>query len=521
MGGTERGTARDGWLWADGDPYDYQNWGDGEPNDWPGHNPPGEDATHIRNDGMWNDDRAGTTLGQAAGANNPYIVKYKTNTATQQISNFVPGPKGGAGTWGVREIAQNGGTGNLGEATQSALFQRAASRASVDYQAPVLNLWDSDGRGNFGNDTNYRVVTNGIAGADPDPASENDVDNVTVIATGRVRIPRSGVWTFGVNSDDGFRLSIAGKSFTNPTNGEIVNGSLVYFDGRGASDSLGQVQLEAGDYDIQMVNWEGGGGAAVEVFAAEGAHTTFNHNFNLIGRRVTDTVVKKGPKVNSPMNVAVIRNNATNLATAITQAEAHLANPGSQPNTTTGTTQTINYHDPEGSNFPGGRQAPVPYPGNDATDENNFAAVVTGQMTVDPDDGGVYTFAIYSDDSFRFRIPGTTGWTVGGGSTPAAIADGYQTSGCCSDAFGTVNLAPGNYSFELIMNEMGGGAGIGVWVAPGTQTSFGPAFQLLGENIDVVNTTPEGLELVDVPEPGSMTLLGLGAASLLVRRRRK
>ena len=519
--GTERGTARDGWLWVDGEPYNYQNWGGGEPNDWPNHVPPGEDAVHIRGDGMWNDDRAGTTLGQAAGANNPYVVKYKTNSASAPFSTKLPGPAGGAGTWGVREIAQNGGVDNLSQALQSALSTRAGTRQSVDYQAPVLNLWDSDGRGNFGNDTNFRVVTNGLT---PDPAAnnENDMDQVTVIATGRIRIPRAGVWTFGVNSDDGFRLTVDGQTFTNPVNGDVANGSLAFFTGRGASDTLGQINFaQAGDYDIQLINWEGGGGAAVEVFAAEGAQATFNHNFNLIGRQQTDTVVKKGPKVNSPMNVAVIRNGANNLATAIQQAEAHKANPGSVPNTTTGTTQTIAFNDPQGSNFPGGRQPPVPFPGNDATDENNFAALVTGTMTVDPDDGGVYTFAIFSDDSFRFRVPGTTGWTVAGGSTPAAIADGYQTSGCCSDAFGTVNLPPGTYEFELIMNEIGGGAGVGVWVAPNAQTSFGPSFQLLGENIDVVNFTPAGLELVDVPEPGSMTLLGLGVASLLVRRRRK
>ena len=90
MGGTERGTARDGWLWSDGEPYNYQNWGGGEPNDWPNHVPPGEDAAHIRGDGMWNDDRAGTTLGQASGANNPYVVKYKTNSASAPFSTMLP-----------------------------------------------------------------------------------------------------------------------------------------------------------------------------------------------------------------------------------------------------------------------------------------------------------------------------------------------------------------------------------------------------------------------------------------------
>ena len=518
MPGTEAVADRNGgWAWVDGSPYNFQAWGDGEPNDWPNHSPPGEDAVHIRGDGLWNDDRTGPTLGQQDGANNAYVVKFATNSPTAPVSNFAPGPQGGFHTWGVREIVRNGGVGNLAEATHASLLQRDAARAIVDYQAPVLNLWDSDGNGSFGRDSEYRVVTQGLA-VDPDAGSTNDVDNVTVVATGKIRIPTAGVYTFGVNSDDGFRLSIAGKTFTNATNAEVTNGALTFFDGRGAANSFGQVTFDApGDYDIQLLNWEGGGGASVEVFAAPGAHTGINSQFNLIGG---DAIVKKGPRVTQPMNVAVIRNGANSLAAAITQGEAHLANPGSQPNTTTGTTQTIAFTDPTAGagNFPGGRQTPVAFPGDTAGDDNNFAAVVTGLMTVDPDDAGTYTFAIYSDDSFRFRIPGTSGWTVAGGSTPSAIPDGYQTAGCCSDAFGTVTLGAGNHAFELIMNEMTGGAGVGVWVASGTHTAFDPSvFQLLGENIDLV--TPAGLELV--PEPGTATLIAFGALTLATRRRRK
>jgi hypothetical protein len=34
--------------------------------------------------------------------------------------------------------------------------------------------------------------------------------------------------------------------------------------------SLGTIFLPAGDYDIQMLNWEGGGGANVELYASPG-----------------------------------------------------------------------------------------------------------------------------------------------------------------------------------------------------------------------------------------------------------
>jgi hypothetical protein len=218
-------------------------------------------------------------------------------TADQKISNFTfttgnaPAvtpvaqilagfPEGGPGFFGIREVQSTTGLNNIADA--EAAIQNAAL-TKIDYTAPVLNLFDSDNRGRFTGDSLYK--------SDSDQVNEgNDtVNNVAVIATGRIRIPTSGVYTFGTNSDDGFRLTIAGQRFEQVfgQGGTVAtaSGALEFPNGRGAGESsLGTIFLVAGDYDIQMLNWEGGGGASVELYASPGAKTTFDPlTFNLVG----------------------------------------------------------------------------------------------------------------------------------------------------------------------------------------------------------------------------------------------
>src|SRR5687767_2343159 len=76
-GATPPASRGPGWVWVTGEPYSFSNWGDGEPNDWNGdprvEGAPGEDATHIRGDSLWNDNTAGPTLGERAGTSFWYV----------------------------------------------------------------------------------------------------------------------------------------------------------------------------------------------------------------------------------------------------------------------------------------------------------------------------------------------------------------------------------------------------------------------------------------------------------------
>ena len=41
--------------------------------------------------------------------------------------------------------------------------------------------------------------------------------------------------------------------------------------------------LAAGDYDIELISYERGGGSDTELFAAAGVHTSFDSDFRLVG----------------------------------------------------------------------------------------------------------------------------------------------------------------------------------------------------------------------------------------------
>jgi hypothetical protein len=129
---------------------------------------------------------------------------------------------------------------------------------------PFVDFMNSGGGGHFTADqTDYPGFLGG------------DQNNFVIEATGFIDIPTAGPWTFGVNSDDGFSL-------------ELDNGTDNFYmefpNGRGAADSISTFNVtEAGVYNIRLVQFEGGGGAAGELFAGSGAFGGFDASFRLVG----------------------------------------------------------------------------------------------------------------------------------------------------------------------------------------------------------------------------------------------
>lgn len=110
------------------------------------------------------------------------------------------------------------------------------------------------------------------------PGQTSAVDHFVIEANYRVYIPTAGDWTFGVNSDDGFKLEL--------TNG-IDPPRVMSFDGtRSQADTLATFNFaQPGTYNLRLVYFENAGDAAVELFAAPGSWTTFGatNTWRLVG----------------------------------------------------------------------------------------------------------------------------------------------------------------------------------------------------------------------------------------------
>ena len=130
---------------------------------------------------------------------------------------------------------------------------------------PVINFFNTGGRGNFEDDLPFPGTTIG-----------GDVEDFVILATAKVLIPEAGDWTFGVNSDDGFALTL--------TNGRNTYQSS-YPNPRSPGDTLSVFPIAtAGQYDLRLVFYERGGGSELELFAARGNVPGFvATRFHLVG----------------------------------------------------------------------------------------------------------------------------------------------------------------------------------------------------------------------------------------------
>jgi hypothetical protein len=412
-----------------------------------------------------------------------------------------------AGGWGVLEVAENGNLGkNLNDFITS-LESGTGVRVAYNQMGPInYNNAASGNPWSFPNDREFELVVQGLAGP--------NLDDTAFLAKGVVDIPVGDDWTFACAGDDVTELTV--------TQGGVKK--LVIGDSTWNTNKFGTCNLAAGPAEIQFMFGEDGGGMFCEVSAARGT-TTNIADCTLIGYAGGPDLRKNAPIVleNSPGwdVVCIYDPPSANLTDAAATIQAYWA--GTLTPTTFGTEQatTLNYHDPDGGG--GGHGYPqVAFPGGTpGTGENQFALGAQAQIEVEAGEGGLYTFMTLGDDGSIVQIPGTSGWTVAGDAVVVipGTEDGFMLTGCCHDAFGTVNLAEGTtYDINVIFNEIGGGAYFGLWAAMGEYTAYDPAaFQLLGENIDILIPDPAGLQLI--PEPATLALLGIGLVALIRRKR--
>jgi hypothetical protein len=509
----------------------YHNWnGAGEPNNSNPGDPTGEDAAEMLGNGYWNDlshDNTGFTRN--------FIVEYPTNLASKP--DPAPGlVQAAPGNWNIRKITGSHSMGHV-NGVDVALYSGIGT--TVDYQSPTINFRDQNsGDGMIGGGSFF-------PGDDPGNADEN---NFAIYARGQILITEESDYTFGFSGDDGAELQVHGQNFTSSVNiGDAANVHLLqsniptqihvedriaYPNPTGNGAVLGVVHLTPGKYDLTYKFYENGGGAHAEVFAAKGAHTSMNTEFNVIGG-APNAPVLSAPTVIAPFASGeagvdvpgwdVVRVNGPNsIAASITAIEAVFADPVNTPNNGYEVSQTINYAD----DIDGGGNIGVPqvvFPGNiPGVGENDFAIGAVTVLTVNQT--GRYRFTVLGDDGSQFRLLGSNagGWTADGIAAVDSNGDGMFIGSCCADGHGYVNLTEGEvFQAQLIWNEIGGGAYVNVRysIDPDGDGTYAGNF-LLG-SAEIGGGRAAGLQLV--PEPSSFVLAGFGLAGLLVgmRRRRK
>lgn len=148
-----------------------------------------------------------------------------------------------------------------GTAAEAVLTNKSLQASQAAENRPVINYRGTGTAGRFLGDNPF-----------PGTAATNvNVDDFVVEATGVITIPSAGFWTFGVHSDAGFRLSIG--NFNVASNRTI------------ASETLAALNFAAaGDYPVRLVMYDRTGGAEVEFYVASGNQPSFNTNlFALVG----------------------------------------------------------------------------------------------------------------------------------------------------------------------------------------------------------------------------------------------
>ncbi len=505
-----------GWVWVTGEPFDFQNWGGGEPNNFgeaDADGPDGEDAAHIRGDGLWNDNGDGGP-GEGAPAF-AYVVEYETHLAAapslpplpvvDPAISRTPGPLSHTdGKMAIREIIDNGiVSGN--EGTINALFSGPNNPSATirDYEAKSLNVRNSrggGGAGQFGGDVDFEVERQGLW-----PST----DDLALRAGGKLHIPagQGGTYTFHFNTDDSGELWIYDQTFNTPTNGTVSGyGSLLFAGDRGPGDTFGQVTLAAGDYDFEFLFNERGGGAEAELSAAKGAFTAFDGNaFALVGApafnyNATIPRVVGGWNVNEVIQLPERGTPGADTDGALdtlAKAKNLLANPDADDEVFSGTVASLNMADPDaagggafGSNIAFLNDFPL-------VDDQDFVFQATGNLDITT--AGLYSFYFDSDDGGELSIDGASLTLVSSnvGASAVISADGETlTMDINTGSTGTLvttELSLGIHAISALMWENGGGAFVELSMAPGAQDSFDARlFAPIGDTVQQLSVSSTG-----------------------------
>ena len=314
---------------------------------------------------------------------------------------------------------------------------------------------------NTGTDGHY----GGNAALPGTPNTNTPVQNVVVKATGIISIPTTGLWTFGVNSDDGFRLTLK-KDSTIYT--MLGNGNGTPTDTVSTSITPAFGSLTAGNWEVTLVYYQPQtSGAELEFWAAKGNNPAFivgNNAFQLVGNA-------GGGGLTAMRSVVSILN--------LADAELLLTTPANRVWTSALTTVSSANFLTTGTegHFTGNFAFPGPSTTNPITAVGSLVEnIVTETRTnVYIPTAGTWTFGVNCDDGFRLVLAnGTDSFPLERDTRPGAPTDSIKS-------FDIPH--PGMYSIRLLYFQNTGGGGLELFAAPGEFTLYSQTtkWRLLGD----------------------------------------
>jgi len=432
--------------------------------------------------GSFGADRDTNTWSLVGSPADPSLPAFTPKFATQ-----LPGPPGTAGNFGMRVYRNATGVDNLGKTSD---FVRTTTRQPndgnddvVDVLSPYLNFGDP-GNGNGGV----------LPSDEPFPGDQpGGQDNVVTVAKGRINIPTTGTYTFWAQGDDGFLLRIKGvNGAPNPKWSRATQGGnegagrfemsnpneLFYENGTGNTNTRGIITLDAGEYDLEYLQWEGGGGYWYELAAAPGSwpdNTTPLNGWQAVGYDFTGSGLITNPGMAAPgwtveSSTPGRPEFSFNIAGGEAAIDATLADD-TAPAAKTSTWDFIDFNDPQSGND-GSYTPNNVWPLNTSGDDNNYAMRATGTLNITV--AGEYLLGFQGDDGGYLFIngPGNPVFSsIFSTNHPAQATIGEEVSGSgINNAIrvevGTGNsrtlvrttLAVGSYTLKTMMYEGGGGS---------------------------------------------------------------
>ncbi|YCM43378.1 hypothetical protein V2O64_18900 [Verrucomicrobiaceae bacterium 227] len=520
-----------GWAWLTGEPFDYNNWAPNEPNDAGAI----EDAAHIRNDSLWNDNRsgylendpivptiqAGTSNDESDPRNFKYVTEWQTNSAVPipgiRIGNVfadlgntarLPGQEGSAGLWGIREIRNFPvAPTNIFEAIDVA--RNPGEEAVItEGSFALLDTADPDTNPNpAGSVAGYQqaFLTDGFEDG------VTDDDNLISVIHGTVKVVEPGFYTFQVRSDDGFAFRIPGLPIAKLYGPEAAGidplspDTAFYRNDTGDSNTRIVYNLAAGQYDIELLVWETASGAYYELSSSHGdIPEAASSRWILVGD--TETVYE----ASILRDVVLLSNDLT-----VYKEDVAPTNPGPSLPATIAlmdeviANSTADFTSTEADSLFG-------EPETEGADDN-YQLRVDGQFTVDdgdetPGETIQVSFILRTDDGSALRIVGES-FSATAGDARATLMDINGDTAIAADYFvgntnaiGHIELTEGvTYDFQSYMFEGTGGSIFDIRAAIGFQTEFN------GEQFFILNTVNDTLDRpanvgLEVVTPGSGNL---------------